>query len=196
MLALAITTTSCGGGRNIRTAQDITPGNVVEKQLDWKYGANDIRIQTTKLTNVLMERWLRKTSYDIQSNGRPKIIISQIDNRTDEYIDPHMIRDIFEGVAVNDGRFTIVVGDDKHEKEMDSMLSKFENHPKYAYSAKPKIGNATAPQFLAKVKITKASTMQKKFDIVDYRMQIELYDIETQEIIDSAWDVLRKQVSL
>jgi hypothetical protein len=32
------------------------------------------------------------------------------------------------------------------------------------------------------------------FDYEDYRMTVTLYDIETKEAIDSAWDVLSKKV--
>lgn len=44
---IAGTTTSCG--RKIRTAEDITPGRVHKSpKMDWRYGAADIRIQTTE----------------------------------------------------------------------------------------------------------------------------------------------------
>jgi len=55
-------------------------------------------------------------------------------------------------------------------------------------------GNATAPEFLAKVRITKAVNSDRFYDYEDYRMTVTLYDIDTQEIVDSAWDVLRKRV--
>lgn len=194
-LIFASAATSCGdGGRKMRTAMDITPGNPVETELDWRYGANDLRIQTTNINKQLMDRWFNKTGYDIGTRGKPRIIITEIDNRTDTYIPSDMVRDIFEGVAVNDGRYVIVVGDSQHEKELDKQVAKITQSSKYANSKKLSHGNATAPQFLAKVQITKATTMQPKYDIEDYRMTMRLYDIETQEIIDSAWDVFRKKI--
>lgn len=191
IILLGIAATSCG--RNIRTAQDITPGNYPKTKLDWRYGAGDIRIQTTKLSQQLMDRWFAKTGFDC-SYCKPRLLITEIDNRTDCYISTDMIRDIFEGVAINDGRFTIVVGDTKDERELDYVMHKISKNPKYSEEGKPQFGNAKAPEFLVKVRITKSVTSDRFYDYEDYRMTVTLYDVETQEAIDSAWDVLRKKV--
>lgn len=191
LISMLFTMTSCGG-RRMRTAIDITPGNPVGEKLDWRYGSSDIRIQTSKVTGQLMDRWFFKTGYNCET--KPRITITQIDNRTDCYISTDMIRDIFEGVAVDDGRFTVVVGNSQDEKELDRLMAKISHDPKYANSSKLQCGNALAPQFLGKVRITKASTSDCRYDYEDYRMTVTLYDIETQEVIDSAWDVLSKRV--
>lgn len=179
--------------RHIRTAYDATPGNAPCSQLDWKYGANDIRIQTTKITNQLISRWLYKSGHQL-CNGKPSLILTEIDNRTDMYISTDMIRDILEGVAINDGRFTIVVGDMKDERELDKLMCKQQHAPKYDNPTRLDPFSATAPQFLAKVRLTKATTATCEYDIEDYRMTITLYDIETQTAVDQAFDVLRKHV--
>ena len=191
LIILTLTTGCCE--RRFRTAQDITPGNPSNEILDWRYGASDIRIQTTKITRQLIDRWLVKTGYDY-SCGKPRIIITDIDNRTNCYIATDMIRDIIEGVAVNDGRFTVIVGDYQDEEELNYLMNKILIDPKYQNSSRLKYGNATAPQFLAKIRITKSVTSDRFFDYEDYRMTVILYDIETQEIIDSAWDILTKKV--
>ncbi len=193
MLALTFLTAACG--RNIRTAEDITPGNDRETCMSWKYGATDIRIQTSKITQELVSRWFAKTGYDSKM-GKPRIVITQVDNRTDMVISTDMIRDIIETVAVDDGRVSIIVGDSKDEQELDRFLSKIAKDPKYSGSSRLKQGQAKAPQLLAKIRIVKAMTEQKRFDIEEYRMTISLYDIETQELIDSAYDVLRKKVEI
>lgn len=193
--ALALTALA-GCGRNIRTAEDVTPGNPKEKELSWKYGANDIRIQTGKITKVLMDRWYHKTQYNLRQGVKPRIIITQVDNRTDTYISTDMIREIIESVAIEDGRLTIVVGDTKDERELDALMSKVLKDPKYSNSSILTENHALAPQFLAKIRITKALTEQKRYDLEDYRMSITLYDIETQEALDSAWDSLRKKVEV
>lgn len=179
--------------RTIRTAQDITPGNISHERLDWRYGSSDIRIQTTKLNKQLMDRWLTKTGYDI-GYGKPRIIITEIDNRTDQYIQTDMIRDIFECVAIDDGRYTILVGDARNERELDELMDKISLDPKYNNNSRLQAGKAIAPQFLAKVRLTKAVTSDRYYDYEDYRMTVTLYDIETQEVIDSAWDVLSKKI--
>lgn len=178
--------------RTTRLAEDITPGNPCTK-MDWRYGAADIRIQTSKITSQLMDRWLLKTGCPCHE-VRPRIIITQIDNRTDGYISTDMIRDIIEGVAVDDGRFTIVVGDVRDERELDAKMGKIRSEYKYANLSQLQDGQATAPKFLAKVRITKAVNSDRRNDYEDYRMTITLYDIETQEVVDSAWDVLSKRV--
>jgi hypothetical protein len=42
--------------------------------------------------------------------------------------------------------------------------------------------------------MTKAVRSDSFCSYEDYRMPVTLYDIETQEAIDSAWDVLSKKV--
>lgn len=191
VVVMPITFTSCG--RHIRTAQDITPGNFRGERLDWRYGAGDIRIQTSKVTAQLMDQWYSRTGC-ADCNPKPRIIITQIDNRTDCYISTDMIRDVFESVAVDDGRFSVIVGDSRDEQELDCLMTKIQRNPKYSNSSRLQSGQVVAPQFLGKVRITKAMNSDRRYDYEDYRMTVSLYDIETQEIVDSAWDVLSKRV--
>lgn len=183
-------------GRNIRTAEDVTPGHEQETCLDWKYGATDIRIQTQKVTDALMQKWWNIARADLASKGKARIIITGVDNRTDQYISTDMIRDIIEEVAINDGRFTITVGDVQDEGELDTLLVKAGLDPKYRKETRPELGQATAPQFLAKIRITKALTHQKRYDLEHYRFQITLYDIQSQEAVDSASDTMYKKVQI
>ena len=194
-LAIAALTLTASSGccRYVRTATDITPGNNFCQKLDWRYGAGDIRIQTLKLNALLMDRWYAQTAYNCQY-GKPRIIITEIDNRTDCYISTDMIRDTIESAAIDDGRYTVVVGNACDEHELDKLMSKITCDAKYNNSSRLKPGQATAPQFLAKIRLTKAVTSDNLFDYEDYRMTVTLYDIETQEAIDSAWDVLTKRV--
>jgi hypothetical protein len=39
-------------------------------------------------------------------------------------------------------------------------------------------------------------TELKRYDIEEYLMTLTLYDLETQEIVDSATDILRKKVQI
>lgn len=192
VLSALILVTTSGCGRSVRTARDITPGNPTQK-MDWRYGTSDIRIQTWKLTSLLFDRWYAKTNFDC-SCCKPRLIITEVDNRTNCYISTDMIRDIFESCAADDGRFTVVVGNSQDEFELDRKMDRIQLDPKYQNSSRLASGNATAPEFLAKVRITKAVTSDRYFDYEDYRMTVTLYDIETQEIVDSAWDVLSKKV--
>lgn len=192
IVACALLTSAASCCRTVRTAQDVTPGNPGEK-LDWRYGSGDIRIQTTKITRQLFDRWYCKTDYKGEC-GKPRLIITDIDNCTDRYIASDMIRDIFEGVAVDDGRFTVVVGNTQDECELDNIMGKVASDPKYNNASRLKTGRATAPQFLGKIRLTKAVRSDRFYDYEDYRMTVTLYDVETQEVIDSAWDVLCKQV--
>lgn len=190
LLALLFACSASACHRGI--AEDITPGHYGEK-LDWRYGAADIRIQTTSITSQLMDRWFAKTGFDCR-NGKPTIVITEIDNCTDRYISTDMIRDIIESIAVDDGRYTIVVGNELDESELDARMDRINLDPKYNNASRLKPGQALAPQLLAKIRLTKAVTSDYCYDYEDYRMTITLYDIETQAIVDSAWDVLSKQV--
>ena len=160
--------------RHVRMARDVTPGNPVETQLNWRYGANDMRIQTTKLTKILMDRWQQKTC----STLKPTITLTEVDNRTDMYIPTDMLRDILEGVAINDGRFTMLCGDAKDERELFNRGMQ----------------GRQVPQFLAKVRLTKAHTETPGYIIEDYRMTMTLYDVESGACVDQSFDLLRKHV--
>ncbi len=196
LLCMIVLSLSSCGGRNIRSASDITPNHPnTGEVLDWRYGANDLKIQTTEILKKLIDRWYEKTQYNNQ-NGKPSIIITGVDNQTDTYIPTTMIRDVIEGIAINDGRFVIVAGDQGDDQELDSIMNKIQNDTKYQNESKLEGQNAKAPQFLSKIRLTKAITYHKYYDIEDYRMTITLYNIETREAVDSAWDVLRKKVKL
>ncbi len=193
LLALIAATSFTSCCRTVRTATDITPGNCWNEKLDWRYGAGDIRIQTTKITCDLMDRWYYKSGWLLE-NGKPRIIITEIDNRTDCYISTDMIRDIIESSAIDDGRFTVVVGDSQDDMELSAIMNRVSNDPQYQNSSRLQNNVAIAPQFLGKVRITKAVTSDKLYNYEDYRMTITLYDIQTKEAIDSSWDVLTKKV--
>ncbi len=182
--------TSCM--RSVRTAEDITPGHAPTK-LDWRYGAGDIKIQTSAITSQLMDRWYTCLGAPCRCD-KPRLLISQIDNCTDQYISLEMIRNIIEEVAVEDGRFTIVVGNVCDESELDARMNKNIFSPKYANASQLQAGKATAPQYLAKVRLVKAVRKDCFYTFEDYRMTVTLYDIETQEVVDSASDVLIKKV--
>lgn len=191
-LSLFLIGATLSGCRNVRTARDVTPGNPSER-LDWRYGSADIRIQTTKIMGQLMNRWVKKTG--CLWNGHPaRLVVSQVDNCTDRYISTEMVREIFESAAADDGRFIVVVGNACDEAELDHRLDKINLSGKYNPDTLSLPGMATAPEFLVKVRITKAVRADRFYDYEDYRMTVTLYDIETQEIVDSAWDVLCKQV--
>lgn len=192
-LILPLILLSIGCGRHVRTGEDLTPGNFHEKEMDWRYGSTEIRIQTTKLTKILMDRWLSKFHME-PGKSKPRLIITGVTNATDSYIPLDMVRDIIESVAIDDGRFTVVVGNDRDEKELDTLLQKTLHDPKYAASSRPKESEALAPQALAKIRLSLATTHMPRYDLEDWRLSITLYDVQTQEAIDSAYDVLHKKV--
>jgi hypothetical protein len=191
-IALSLTACHC---RHLRTAIDATPGNPRECQLDCHYGANDIRIQTTKLSKTLMDKWYSKTKYRVDTQDKPTIVFGGIENRTDMYIPTDLIQDVLEGVAINDGRFRVVVSHAKDESELDFLMHKQQCSQKYLNSTRLDAQSAYAPRFLAKLRITKAKTKTPCYDIEDYRMTMTLYDIESQECVDQAFDLLRKFVT-
>lgn len=193
LLALTLVSSSCAK-RHVRQACDITPGNYGCEIMDWTYGAGDIKIQSRNICAHLMDRWYASSDPRVAYGAKPRLTISSVDNRTDMYISTDMIRDIIEGIAVEDGRFEVVVGDCADEQILDATLSDIETNPKYQQSRRPQYGKVKAPEFLAKILITKAVSRTDYYDYEDYRMTVKLFDVETQELIDSASDTLQKKV--
>ncbi len=140
-----------------------------------------------------MDSWYRRTGYDCRK-GKPRLIITEIDNRTDQYVCLDMMRDIFESIAVEDGRFTVTVGDARDEAELDYLLDKIVDSDKYSADTQLEPCQVIAPRFLAKVRLTKGTNSTRLCDYEEYRLTVTLYDIQTQQVLDSSWDVLRKQV--
>lgn len=194
LLCAALLFTSCV--RPLYMADDVSPCNRSRTQLDWHYGSKDIQIQTARILSNLMERWYWKTGYNPNYYLKPRLIITEVDNCTDQYLSNEMIRDIFENVAASDGRFAVVVGNTDDTSELDSLMKRILNDPKYANSSRIKPNSALAPQFLVKVRITKANNFAPSYLYEDYRMTVTLYDIETQTVVDSAQDLLRKRVRM
>ncbi len=73
------------------------------QRVAWQYGANDLRIQATKVNKKLIENWLEG------HEGKPLLYIAEVDNRTDWHIDTEMLQDIFTNVAINDGRYDVTM---------------------------------------------------------------------------------------
>ena len=193
LILLFICSNSAACHRSLRTAKDITPANINYEKLDWRYGAQDIRTQTSKLLKQMMDRWFAKTCYNLLQ-GKPRLVITEINNKTGQYISTDMIKDIFECSAIEDGRFNILVGDYNDKQELDYFMQRILTDPKHCNNLGLLPNRAIAPQFLVKVKISNAVTSDRFYDYEDYQMTLTLYDIETQEAIDSLSDVINKKI--
>ncbi len=194
LVSLALTSCHPMCGRRYPCVTDVTPGNCHNIELDWHYGIRDMRIQMRNVTSTLMDRWYSKTGYQMEPGLKPRVVITDIDNRTDEYIALDLMRDVIESVAINDGRFSVVVGDTSDEEDLDNWMTRMRQDQKYSATTRLTAGQVTAPQFLGKVRLNKAVSSDRRTDFEEYRLTITLYDIETQEALDSAWDVLHKRI--
>ncbi len=56
-------------------------------------------------------------------------------------------------------------------------MHKVQNAPKYNNSSRLQAGKATAPEFLVKVRLTKAVNFDRGFEYQDIRMTVTLYDV-------------------
>ncbi len=186
---LLLSATSCSLNK---IAHNFSINNSRATVVDWRYGASEIRIQTCKATRTLIERWLAKTS-SCQSTDCPRIIITKFKNCTDCYIPCEMIRDAVEEAALDDGRFTILMCDPKSEQKLTGCMSKTQRHPKYRYPAAPSPDGNSGPKFFGKICLTKISSTDPACQLEEYHLALDLYDAETEELVDSAQDILYKK---
>ncbi|MBB65571.1 MAG: hypothetical protein CMO81_10970 [Waddliaceae bacterium] len=190
-LSFASLCSACSSSTPSEPAFVIAPVEPVQKTS--RYTADDLCYQSALVAKQLIDRWENQFEKQIDKKEKPRLLINDLDNRTDVPLSHKDVSKYLDLIAAKDGRFTVKLGNTQDEQENDMMMDRYLSDPHYSTDATPDHPNGKAPQFLTKIRLSKAVTSDQVYNYEDYRLSILLYDIETQELIDSAWDVLRKQ---
>jgi len=174
--------TSCSRGR-----LDIEPYDYGENPQCWEYGPAAIRAQTAAIMKPLMDDWYAKNG---ERFDRPRILLTNINNTTGEYIASNEVRGAFDSVADQDGRFTVIIADAVDNCEFKRVTNEFDKIQKSEDEIRVKDGEKIIPDFFAKIRFKKVETCSYE----EYWMTIALYDVGTKELIGSGSNVFRRQL--
>ena len=146
--------------------ESVDPGSLL--YTDVNYGSEDLHILTEKIVNRMLQ--------DKLFNGEVVILVSDIQNRTDEHIDTREILDSIESAIIKSGRAKFVDG------KMRAKLAQELAYQKKSGYVNPRqrkqAGKQLAPQYMLDGYITAI----KKKNTNHYRLILKLHNIETGTI--------------
>ncbi len=185
--------TGCRG--KIHTVQDLTGTPRIGERIDWRYNAQDVRLQAKYIMKELVTRWYNNTGYKAIHHVTPHIIFAEIENRSDAFISLEAFQDVLHALSIEDTRYTVEVHNVQNERELNALISKMKENPHYAPTSKVHVDQVLPPQIFAKFYLSHEVSSGNQVEYLDYRMTITFYDFETREPIDSISDTLRKKIN-
>jgi hypothetical protein len=138
------------------------------------YRTEDLYKQVNWASRQLMNRWFKRTGHEYQREGRPQLIIAEIDNRADTYLPPTIVRAIFQDVAEEDGRYISVPSPVVEEGDRSNRYRR------------------PAPILMATVRLAKNEQRVEDTHHQSYRLSITLFNEGNEQAIDTAWSDLDK----
>lgn len=131
------------------------------------------------ISQVLNANWL--PDYRNAHDGdKPVLIVGFVENKTHEHIDPEVFIRELEKEFINSGRVTVVQGGEKREEIRSERAGQQE------YAAANTIsewGKEIGANFIIQGEITSIVDTYKKEKVIYYKVNLQLTDIETTEVV-------------
>lgn len=134
-----------------------------------EFGSTDLQLIAEKMVGSLLENPVL--------SGRPTVTLSQVRNKTSEYIDTKSIMNSIQTHLVKSGKVRFVRSIDEMQAGVDE-LQRQNQSGLYKKAGKAKMGNMTAAKYSLEgeiVSIVKQSSTTKD---VFYKMTLKMYDVE------------------
>lgn len=152
-----------------------------EKQKDLSGNWNDIdirRVCETIIDDCINSSQIKK--FTRTNNRLPYVKLGTIMNLSDEYIDTSVISNKFRNAIINSGEMKFVASDYEVESLRNEQLSQSDHA---AMGTEAEVGNEQAADFMLQGTVKTVidqveSTLQKT-----YYVDIQLYDVESTEIV-------------
>jgi len=134
-----------------------------------EFGSTDLQMIAEKMVGSLLEH--------PAITGRPTLTLSQVRNKTSEYIDTKSIMNSIQTQLVKSGKVRFVRSIDEMQAGMDE-LQRQNQSGLYKKQGKAKMGNMTAAKFTLEGEIVSIVKQTSNVKDVFYKMTLKLYDVE------------------
>jgi len=131
------------------------------------------------ISQILNERWLSNFQ-DENSNAKPVVIVGFVQNKTHEHIDSEVFVRNLEKEFVNSGRVKLVQGGEKRE------AIRGERADQQDYSSPETIskwGREVGADFILQGDMTSIVDTYKKEKVIFYKVNLQLTNMETNEVV-------------
>lgn len=172
MLAIAM------GACSSRKVTRVSPDETIDLSGRW----NSTDAQSTAdamITQSLSERWISNFQNE-NDNKRPVVIVGFVRNKTHEHIDAEMFISDLEKAFINSGRVKLVQGGEKREQLRGERAAQQD------YSSPETVaqwGREVGADFMLQGDITSIVDTYKKEKVIFYKINLQLTNIETSEVV-------------
>ncbi len=156
------------------------------------YKAKYLSKQVKRATERLMLKWYNESSHNISENGLPSLYVVELDNQSGYPFTSEDYKAAFSYVDSEFRDFNIVYGGPNHKKVLDQQINRHFNEPQYSRAEKAKALSKTNPEFIVRAKLSKVTNVLKPHNMNDYRLQLWLFDMYSQELVSTEWDTIHK----
>ncbi|OQX79293.1 MAG: penicillin-binding protein activator LpoB [Bacteroidetes bacterium 4484_276] len=172
MLAIAM------GACSSRKVTRVSPDETIDLSGRW----NSTDAQSTAeamITQSLSERWI--SDFQNQNdNLKPVVIVGFVQNKTHEHIDAEIFINDLEKAFINSGRVKLVQGGEKREQLRGERAAQQD------YSSPETVaqwGREVGANFMLQGDITSIVDTYKKEKVIFYKVNLQLTNIETSEVV-------------
>ena len=172
MLAIAM------GACSSRKVTRVSPDETIDLSGRW----NSTDAQSTAeamITQSLSERWISNFQNE-NDNQKPVVIVGFVQNKTHEHIDAEMFISDLEKAFINSGRVKLVQGGEKREQLRGERAAQQD------YSSPETVaqwGREVGANFMLQGDITSIVDTYKKEKVIFYKVNLQLTNIETSEVV-------------
>lgn len=138
-----------------------------------EFGSTDLQMITEKMVGSMLESPVL--------SGRPTVTLSQVRNKTSEYIDTKSIMNSIQTQLVKSGKVRFVRSIDEMQTGVDE-LQRQNQSGLYKSAGRAKVGNMTAAKFSLEGEIISIVKQTVNTKDVFYKMTLKLYDVEDGSI--------------
>ncbi len=136
------------------------------------------RVAESMIDDVLSQAWL--DNWRRTNEGRPRVVVGNIANRTDEHIDVETFVGSFERVLINSGQVSFVAGGDAREALQDERL-----HQEARATAETAAAFAQelGADFMLRGALYSTTQRISGVSAVQYHTDLRLINVETAETV-------------
>jgi uncharacterized protein (TIGR02722 family) len=179
IVVLGVLSVMAGCGNNWKVDRE-DPQNV--KDLDYRFDEDDARqIYRGMAADALSKPWIDEWM-GAHEGARPIIVVGNVRNETEDYINPDLVTDPLREELLNSGRVRVFAEKDLRSELREERISTQEfSRPEYIR----KVANEISADFmmLGSIKDQKERSRDLKQIINYYQTTLELIDIESGEVV-------------